>query len=78
MSASMSKSVDDTSSTLSHIIQLQQQLDQQLAEDINEKQYWKRRCEALELELKQYRSNASSTRQKIATMSSEVSATILF
>lgn len=43
----MSRCVEETSTTLSNIRQLQQKLDQQLNEDINEKLYWKRKCEQL-------------------------------
>ena len=73
MSTSISKSVEDASTTLSNIKQLQQKLDQQLAEDMNEKEHWKKRCKQLELELSQYQQGEIAfVRQKISTMSSEV------
>ncbi|XP_063688100.1 ubiquitin-like modifier-activating enzyme 5 [Bolinopsis microptera] len=69
----MSRCVEETSTTLNNIKQLQQKLDQQLNDDINEKIYWKRKCEQLEQELKDLKSKkVEPVRQKIATMSSEV------
>ena len=43
----MSRSVDETSTTLSNIRQLQHKLDLQLTEEMNEKHYWKKRAEQL-------------------------------
>ena len=43
----MSRCVEETSTTISNLRALQQKLDQQLNEDINEKMYWKRKCELL-------------------------------